>query len=85
MEGRRSSGVGRSARGLLRAAFAPVDITSLACFRVAFGAVMVWEVYRYFTKGWIASYYIRPESTSPTTGSAGCGPGPARASTCTSP
>jgi hypothetical protein len=38
-----------------------VDIASLACFRVAFGAVMVWEVYRYFTKGWIASYYILPE------------------------
>jgi vitamin K-dependent gamma-carboxylase len=48
-------------RGLVQAAFAPVDIASLACFRVAFGAVMVWEVYRYFSKGWIASYYINPE------------------------
>jgi vitamin K-dependent gamma-carboxylase-like protein len=61
IEERRASGAGRSARELLRGAFAPVDIASLACFRVAFGAVMVWEVYRYFTKGWIASYYIRPE------------------------
>jgi hypothetical protein len=31
------------------------------CFRVAFGAVMVWEVYRYVSKGWIASYYINPD------------------------
>ena len=46
---------------LLAAAFAPVDVASLACFRIAFGAVMVWEVYRYFTKGWIAAYYIRPD------------------------
>jgi vitamin K-dependent gamma-carboxylase len=43
------------------AAFAPVDIASLACFRIAFGLVMVWEVYRYASKGWIASYYINPD------------------------
>jgi hypothetical protein len=46
---------------VVRAAFAPVDIASLAVFRVAFGAVMVWEVYRYFSKGWIARYYIDPD------------------------
>jgi len=46
---------------LAQTALAPVDIASLAFFRVAFGAVMVWEVYRYFSKGWIASYYINPE------------------------
>lgn len=57
--------MGQRARGLLHAAFAPVDIASLACFRVAFGAVMVWEVYRYFTKGWITSYYIRPWRSMP--------------------
>lgn len=65
IEGRRPSAVGQRARGLLHAAFAPVDIASLACFRVAFGAVMVWEVYRYFTKGWITSYYIRPWRSMP--------------------
>jgi vitamin K-dependent gamma-carboxylase len=48
-------------RRLVGAAHAPVDIASLACFRVAFGAVMVWEVYRYFSKGWIPSYYINPD------------------------
>ena len=45
----------------MRAAFAPVDIASLAVFRAAFGAMMVWEVYRYFSKGWIARYYIDPD------------------------
>jgi hypothetical protein len=46
---------------LIERAFAPVDIASLACFRIAFGAVMAWEVVRYFQHGWIASYFIRPE------------------------
>ena len=41
-------------------AFAPTDVASLACFRVAFGALMAWEVYRYFSYGWIKAYYIRP-------------------------
>jgi vitamin K-dependent gamma-carboxylase-like protein len=53
--------VAQAWRRLVHAALAPVDIASLACFRVAFGAVMVWEVYRYFSKGWIARYYIDPE------------------------
>jgi hypothetical protein len=53
--------VAEASRRLVQAALAPVDIASLACFRLAFGAVMVWEVYRYFSKGWIASYYINPE------------------------
>jgi hypothetical protein len=48
-------------RRLAEAAFRPVDIASLACFRIAFGAVMVWEVYRYVSRGWIASYYINPD------------------------
>jgi hypothetical protein len=33
--------------------FAPVDIASLACFRIAFGALMAWEITRYFSRGWI--------------------------------
>jgi hypothetical protein len=41
-------------------AFRPVDVASLACFRVAFGAVMAWEVVRFFQNGWIAAYYIDP-------------------------
>jgi vitamin K-dependent gamma-carboxylase-like protein len=39
---------------------APVDISFLIFFRVVFGAIMLWEVYRYFTHGWIRRYYIEP-------------------------
>ena len=46
---------------LVERAFAPVDVASIACFRIAFGAVMAWEVVRYFRHGWIASYFIQPE------------------------
>ena len=46
---------------LVERAFAPVDIASLACFRIAFGAVMAWEVVRYYQHGWISSYFIEPE------------------------
>jgi vitamin K-dependent gamma-carboxylase-like protein len=50
-----------SAFGRIRSAlFAPVDISFLVFFRVAFGAVMAWEVLRYFRYGWIASFYIEP-------------------------
>jgi vitamin K-dependent gamma-carboxylase len=38
----------------------PVDISFLVFFRVVFGAIMLWEVYRYFTHGWISRYYIEP-------------------------
>ena len=40
--------------------FAPVDIASLVYFRIAFGALMLIEVWRYFHYGWIARYYIDP-------------------------
>ena len=35
------------------ALFEPVDISFLVFFRVLFGGIMLWEVYRYFTYGWI--------------------------------
>jgi hypothetical protein len=41
--------------------FAPVDVVGLAYFRVVFGLIMLWEVYRYFDRGWIARYWIDPE------------------------
>ena len=50
----------RRRQGLLARLFAPVDIASLAFFRIAFGAVMLWEVWRYFNYGWISRYYIEP-------------------------
>ncbi len=40
--------------------FEPVDIASLVYFRIAFGAIMLWEVWRYFNHGWIGRYWITP-------------------------
>jgi hypothetical protein len=42
------------------ALFEPVDISFLVFFRILFGGIMLWEVYRYFTNGWITRYYIEP-------------------------
>ncbi|HEY9886789.1 MAG TPA: HTTM domain-containing protein, partial [Candidatus Obscuribacterales bacterium] len=47
-------------KALTRRLFAPIDIASLVYFRIAFGAIMLWEVWRYFTKGWIPRYWIDP-------------------------
>ena len=41
--------------------FAPVDILPLVYLRVVFGALMVWELWRYFDKGWVASNWVRPQ------------------------
>jgi vitamin K-dependent gamma-carboxylase-like protein len=41
--------------------FAPVDIASLVVFRIAFGAVMAIEAYRYLSSGWIRRYWIDPQ------------------------
>ncbi|MEK6283189.1 MAG: HTTM domain-containing protein [Acidobacteriota bacterium] len=45
---------------LCGALFKPVDISFLVYFRIAFGAIMLWEVYRFFTSGWITRYYVEP-------------------------
>ena len=45
---------------LCAALFKPVDIAFLVFFRVVFGGIMLWEVYRYFSTGWIRRYYIEP-------------------------
>lgn len=42
------------------ALFEPVDISFLVAFRVLFGGILLWEVYRYFTRGWIARYFVEP-------------------------
>ena len=39
---------------------APADGASLAFFRIAFGGIMLWEVWRYFTHGWIDFYWVEP-------------------------
>jgi vitamin K-dependent gamma-carboxylase len=46
---------------LRRRLAAPVDVASLVFFRAAFGALVVWEVYRYATNGWIEAYWVEPE------------------------
>ncbi len=48
------------ARELIRGLLAPIDIASLAMFRIMFGAIMLWEVWRYFDHGWIEP--LHPES-----------------------
>ena len=40
--------------------FKSVDASSLVVFRVGFGLIMLWEVWRYWHYDWIARYYIEP-------------------------
>lgn len=42
---------------LLQWMFAPIDGSSMALFRIGYGAIMLWEVTRYFDHNWIKSYY----------------------------
>ena len=41
--------------------FEQVDAASLVAFRIAFGSIMLWEVWRYFDHGWIGRYYTDKE------------------------
>lgn len=41
--------------------FIPTDISFLVFFRLLFGGIMLWEVCRYFLKGWIYRYYVEPQ------------------------
>lgn len=43
-----------------QAFFAPVDPASTALFRILFGAIMCWEMIRYFRNDWISRYWIEP-------------------------
>ncbi len=55
-----------SATSRVRSALAaPVDIASLVAFRVAFGLIMAWEMWRYISKGWVEGQYADPEVTFP--------------------
>lgn len=42
---------------LLGRMYSPVDGSSIAVFRIGFGTVLLWEVWRYFHNQWIESYY----------------------------
>lgn len=46
---------------LRRLLFAPVDIGWLVFFRIAFGGIMLWEVWRYLGMDRVRRYYIEPE------------------------
>lgn len=46
---------------MIKRLFQPVDIASLVVFRIAFGLIMLWEVWRYDTNGWIEQYFIAPK------------------------
>jgi len=48
--------------------FAPVDNSSIVFFRIAFGLIMLWEVERYLSYGWVASEYIDPQYFFPYVG-----------------
>jgi len=59
-----SSGVKASlSQRLCAALIKPVDISFLVFFRILFGGITLWEVYRYFTHGWITRYYVEPAVT----------------------
>lgn len=49
--------------GIVTLLFTPVDVASVALFRMAFGAILLWEIYRYFVKGWIDRYWVEPVMT----------------------
>lgn len=48
-----------SSRGWTERLFAPVDIASLVYFRIMFGGILLVDIIRYFTTGWIPFEYIR--------------------------
>ena len=50
-------------RRVCAALFEPVDISFLVAFRILFGGILLWEVYRYFTYGWITRYFVEPVIT----------------------
>jgi hypothetical protein len=45
---------------LLHRLFEPVDIASLVYYRIAFGALMLWNVWFYCRRGFIALFWIAP-------------------------
>jgi len=48
-------------KGKVKNLFGPVDISSIIVFRLVFGAIMLWEVTRYFRYNWIYRYWVAPE------------------------
>jgi hypothetical protein len=57
---RRDTRPGGAYRRLHARLIQPVDGASLAVFRIAFGALMLWDVVLFFDRGWIKRYFIDP-------------------------
>jgi uncharacterized membrane protein YphA (DoxX/SURF4 family) len=53
--------IGAKLQTLNEILFKPTDAASLATFRILFGAIMVWEVYRYHRFARIVRNYIEPQ------------------------
>ncbi len=75
MEARRMSHAGTATSRMARL-FEPVDGASLAVFRILFGLIMAWEVWRYASAGWIATHFLDPEWRFPYPGFAWVTPWP---------
>ncbi len=43
-----------------RTGVAPVDIAPLVWFRIAFAAILLWQIGLYFGLGWITAFWVRP-------------------------
>jgi len=39
----------------------PIDIAGLVYFRIAFGLLLIWDVYQHFDYNWITRYWIEPD------------------------
>ncbi len=49
-----------SIRTLRRQLSAPTDAASLVFFRIGFGLIMAWEMYRFLSEGKVDRYFIEP-------------------------
>ncbi len=54
-----------ASKGLIDRLFEPVDNASIVLFRIAFGAIMFWEVWRYIGYDWIKPSFIDPKFNFP--------------------
>jgi hypothetical protein len=53
-------------RGITYRLFQPIDGASIAVFRMLFGGIMLWEVWRYFSHGWIERWEQQERSEAAT-------------------
>ena len=61
MTATRQNGAKRCKGAVVRWFAAPVDIASLAVFRILFGLIMAASMIRFLAKGWVSELYLRPQ------------------------